>query len=399
MYLDAAEDVARWIRETEGPNAGRTGPADLYYGTAGVVLFFLEAHRATGDPGYLRDACLRADSMPGAMEREEECGLHLGIAGPGFVLLETSRITGDRAYREAATRCVTLLSARARAAGAGVQWNETTDIISGGAGTGLFLLHAARELDDPSARELAVRAGRRLVELGRPAEGGVDWAMDPDFPRIMPNLSHGTAGVCYFLADLYAETGQDEFLTAATAGARHLLAIADTRGGGCLVRHDEPDNPDLHYLGWCHGPAGTAGLFRRLSRVTGDPGWMEWVWRGARSVLESDIPEKPHPGVWNVSQCCGSAGIAEFFLELHRMAGRPEHLEFAKRVTADLLARATRTEAGLTWVHAERRVAPDERVAHVGYMLGAAGIGVLLLHLHEHEVGIERAVSLLDTMW
>jgi lantibiotic modifying enzyme len=224
--------------------------------------------------------------------------------------------------------------------------------------------------------------------------------MDPRFPRLMPNFSHGTAGVCYFLATLYADTRQEEFLTAAIAGARYLLANADTRDGGCLVFHHEPDGKDLFYLGWCHGPAGTAGLFHRLAQVTGDRQWEEWVERGARSVLASGIPERRTPGFWdNMSQCCGDAGVAEWFLDLHRHTGRPEYLEFAKRLTASLLARATRTEAGLSWNHAERRVAPEEKAAQLGYMQGAAGMGILFLHLHEHEQGIERAVRLPDSPW
>ena len=81
------------------------------------------------------------------------------------------------------------------------------------------------------------------------------------------------------------------------------------------------------------------------------------------------------------------------------MTGRADYLEFARRVPRDLLSRGTRDENGLTWIHAERRVAPKESRAHVGYMLGAAGIGTLLLHLHEHEQGIDRAVRLLDTLW
>ena len=58
------------------------------------------------------------------------------------------------------------LLARGRAVGQGVEWNESTDIISGSAGIGLALLHFDRVLELPHAREAAVRAGARLLELG-----------------------------------------------------------------------------------------------------------------------------------------------------------------------------------------------------------------------------------------
>jgi hypothetical protein len=57
------------------------------------------------------------------------------------------------------------------------------------------LLYAARELKEPSARETAVRAGQRLIALGRAESAGINWIMSPNYPRPMPNFSHGTAGV------------------------------------------------------------------------------------------------------------------------------------------------------------------------------------------------------------
>lgn len=32
---------------------------------------------------------------------------------------------------------------------------------------------------------------------------GLSWPMSPDYPRLMPNFSHGTAGTAYFLSRLY----------------------------------------------------------------------------------------------------------------------------------------------------------------------------------------------------
>ncbi|HUU96131.1 MAG TPA: lantibiotic modifying-like protein, partial [Phycisphaerae bacterium] len=58
-----------------------------------------------------------------------------------------------------------------------------------------------------------------------------------------------------------------------------------------------------------------------------------------------------------------------------------KYQDFAIRVTADLLGRATHTDGGLRWVQAEHRVRPELMVAQTGYMQGAAGIGLLLLHL------------------
>ncbi len=73
-YLAAAQQAARWIRSAQvSRNSGiawlpdpdhpeklvTIGPDNtIYSGGAGVVLFFLELARATGDASYIREASL-----------------------------------------------------------------------------------------------------------------------------------------------------------------------------------------------------------------------------------------------------------------------------------------------------------------------------------------------------
>lgn len=404
--LVAAQAAANWIRAAAVPTAQGTAyladPNDkqsvatnLYAGVPGVVLFFLEAYHSTGDAAYLKDARSGADYLIAHLAEEKEAGLYEGVAGIGFALIETFKATRDDRYKQAAVRVTRMLKEQAhmvdlkpesRRVISGVEWNDTTDIIAGAAGTGLFLLYAASELNDPSLKMLAARAGKRLIAIGKPEAGGLKWAMNKDFPRLMPNFSHGTAGVAYFLATLYGATRDRAFLDAALSGAHYLQAVAKTDGNICMVFHNEPDGRELYYLSWCHGPAGTARLFYRLYEVTGDRRWMDWVKRSARAIMQSGIPERQTPGFWNnVSQCCGSAGVGEFFLSLYQVTGDKSYLEFTRRVTNNLLARATRERNGLKWVQAEHRVKPDLLVAQTGLMQGAAGIGLFLLHLDAAE--------------
>src|SRR4030095_2696423 len=189
-YRDAALQAAQWIRATAiQTDQGRLWPADpqdpksvnntLYSGTPGVILFFLEAHRSTGDPSFLRDAETGADHLLTILANEKESGLYVGVAGIGYVLTETFKATGELKYRSGALRCTQLLRERAVKAGKGVEWNETTDIIAGGAGIGLFLLYAARELNEPALRELAIQDGHRLIDLGLSEQSGLKWRMNP----------------------------------------------------------------------------------------------------------------------------------------------------------------------------------------------------------------------------
>jgi lantibiotic modifying enzyme len=331
-------------------------------------------------------------------DKQNDNGLYTGLAGIGFALIETYKVTRDEKYRSAALRIAQLFKDRAGRVGKGIEWNESTDIISGNAGIGLFLLYAARELGDNTLQQLATQAGQRLIELGQAEAGGTKWAMNKSFPRLMPNFSHGTAGIAYFLATLYQETKQKEFLDAALSGAAYLKAVAKTDGDICMIFHDEPDGKDLYYLSWCHGPAGTARLFYRLYQVTGDKSWMELVKKSARAIIKSGIPEKETSGFWNnVSQCCGSAGVGEFFLSLYQVTKDKAYLEYVKRVTTNLLARAAKENTGIKWIQAENRREPDVQLAQTGFMQGAAGIGMFLLRLDMAGTSRKPAVTFPDS--
>lgn len=326
-YLNAAIEASHWIDKSAiHKDTGTVWPSDpaevktvntgLYSGTPGVILFYLEAYHDSGDQKFLAKARSGSDYLLSVLKDQKQAGLYSGLAGIGYTLIATYKATGDEKYRQGASDCVKQIQQNAKKVGAGVEWPGGMDIISGGAGTGLFLLYAARELKDPSAIETAAQAGQRLIELGKPENGGLTWMLTAE--RNMPNFSHGTAGITYFLTSLYADTKRKEFLDAALAGAKHLLSIANTEGDQCLIFHADPDGKDRYYLGWCHGPAGTARTFYRLYQVTGDKQWMDWTRRSMKRLLTSGIPEKRTEGFWdNVGWCCGSAAVAQFGLEMY----------------------------------------------------------------------------------
>ena len=416
--LEIALAAARWIDSQRVETAGGWAwPVDprhpdsiarhLYGGTSGVILFLLELHRATADPTWLQRAREGADELVGARDTSA-AGLWTGLAGQAFVLHETARASGEERYEAAARARLATIRSIVRAEPRGAVDDQVTDVISGSAGVGLFLLWAAEEMGDGESLELAAAgdwliAQSEPVELG-PQNSGRNWPMVPGGERCMPNFSHGTAGVAFFLARLAQELGEREdaarYLGAAIDGAHYLQSIA-VGEEGALVQHHAPGGEDLFYLGWCHGPVGTSRLFELLERITGDDAWGPWVERGAHSILASGIPERPHPGFWNnVGQCCGSAGVASFFLRLHRGSARPEYLAFAYRLSEDMRARASKEADGqaMHWPQAEHRVRPELIVSQTGYMQGAAGVGLWFLELDAFETGRPFGLRLPDEL-
>ena len=396
-YFNAALGAARWLRATAIVTpTGTSWPAvppdantiqhSLYTGFPGVVLFLIELARATGDRTWLDLATSGADRLAAALPDEkaddESTGLYTGLAGIAYTLEEADRARGAARYQAAVRKAVGTIVASARDSGAGVEWNDSTDIISGSAGTGLYLLRAAKTLGDGAARDTAVRAGRRLVEREFRNGDMSFWMASSSFPRNMPNFSHGTAGVAYFLATLGVEARDKSFIDAAVRGGRYLQSIATpTDGDGRRIFHNDPDGRELFYLSWCHGPAGTARLFHRLGEVTGDRSWSAYVPRLAQGIVDSGVPQRS-PGFWNnISQCCGNCGVSDFFVSHHSLTGDASHLAFARRVADDTLERATADGDGLKWVQAENRVSPNVVLAHTGLMQGAAGVGLSMLRL------------------
>lgn len=415
-HLEVALQAARWIGRTRvRTDGGITWPADpteagsvgttLYTHSPGVIPFLLELFHATGDEQFLDEARAGADHLATMVAAGEvgSAGLYTGLAGIAFVMEETHQASGDAVYRGHAERCVTLIQQHAKPVGAGKAWpdgagREVNDIISGTAGTALGLLYADRMMGHSDAVELAVQAGQRLLELGLPAERGRRWEMWPAYEREMPNFSHGTAGIAYFLAALYRRTGRRDFLDGAGDGAAYLRSIATVDSDSYVIYHHAPEGEDLYYLGWCHGPVGTNRLFYELGRATGGNEGMQWVHMGARGFMRSGIPEVRTPGFWNnISQCCGSAGVGGHCLSLHRLTGRAEYRAFADRITRDLLVRSTETADGRRWIQAEHRVQPELLIAQTGYMQGAAGVGTYFLHLDAAERGERPRIELPDS--
>lgn len=76
----------------------------------------------------------------------------------------------------------------------------------------------------------------------------------------------------------------------------------------------------------------------------------------ANSILKCGIPDRFTTGFWNnVSQCCGNAGVAEYFLFLYQRFHTKEYLTFARDVLDNLTESGTADKNKMYWLQAENR--------------------------------------------
>jgi hypothetical protein len=405
IYLDVAEAAWRWVldqvRWDDGPFIPESPdePMNPRYrdgmnsGTGGLALALAEIRAArswTAEERRLADAI--AERERARIPAEVDCTYFDGLVSSIGVL--------DALDAPGVDAAVDRLLALAGPDG----WPQTaigppravpgarvSDLVLGTAGVLLGALWA-RRAGAANADELAERAARVLMAEVEDVPTGANWRFLPlrfraTPPVEMPNFSHGLAGIATTLALAGTELDRPDLLAAACRGAAHLVTLGDTSGDGFAVPHripavDDRDDEEFAY-GWCHGPTGTSLLFVALDRagVTGVAGAppLAWQRRCLHRVRTSGLPARLRPGFWdNDGRCCGTAGVADAFLDSAQRRGDPADLGFALRLADVLVERAVRDGPHAYWRFIEHRAAEPLLAPGVGWQQGAAGIAAVL---------------------
>ena len=349
--------AARRGRPTRRSRVGRGRPLQRQ---RGVVLFSSSCTARPVMPRISRRATAGADELLAALDSETDAGLYTGLAGIGFVLERSRARTGDAKYRDGARRVVDAAARRARCErGAGVEWNDTTDIICGIGGH--RAVPAARRRGARRARRARPRGARRTpAARARPRRCRR--------PQVADGRHVGAAAAQLLarhrgrrLLPGDALPGDEGPRVPGRRARRRRLPEGDRQH---RWRH-VPDLPpragrgraSLYYLGLVPRPRRHRAAL--VSAVAGHRGPCVagvGVEVGARHRRRAASPtgRRRASGTTSAS-CCGSAGVAEFFLAHHRATGDATSLAFARRVSAQILGAAVRDASGIRWPHAEHR--------------------------------------------
>ncbi|MFD9789961.1 class IV lanthionine synthetase LanL [Streptomyces sp. NPDC059070] len=310
---DAVRGAAQWI-------AGRVGREPrllpgLHYGRSGTAWALLEAARLLGDERLLGHAMELAARVPVRGPGPDVCH---GVAGAGLTQLRFWEATGERRHLDRAREAGDELAARARRRDGLLRWPLPRELLPvqgdiahygfahGVAGIGAFLLALGRATGSPEPVELAVEAAETLLAAAEEEDGAAYWRSgEPGSPR-KTHWCSGSSGVGTFLARVWEETGEGDFLDAAHRAA---VAVRRTRWHAGTAQ--------------CHGLAGDGDFLLDLAEVCGRGEYRVWAAELAAAIHVRNVVRDGRtlvPDDTGTQVCAdygtGLSGVLAFLLRL-----------------------------------------------------------------------------------
>lgn len=292
----------------------------LYTGRAGVGQACLDGYLVSKDKALLAtaEACARRLGEPEATD------VIYGAAGMGIFLLNLHAATGR--WLDEADTLGRYLVRHAKRENGRASWvvapgsdRVYIGFSHGAAGIGYFLLHLHRATKKAVYRDLAVEAARFVIETAHPdGDDGWKWTkMHPARKQAFPvQWCHGSPGNALFFLDLHRHVGGDLYKRALDrCVAANLREGKTARVGGCQ----------------CHGSGGNADVLIEVYRTTGDKRLLDAAHAWAKDLAdESGVKLTVGRYTYPPGYMLGLAGIGQFFLRLSDPTGVPMPLMVAR---------------------------------------------------------------------
>ena len=376
----------------------------IYAGAAGVALFYLRLYASTNDEAYLENAKAGINFCISKYRGQEEfktdsdylrgtvIGFLNGACGGAYVSSLLYQVTGEKKYMDYAIRVSDDLLSVATEDGDKLYWYGEYGIIGEGSLI-LYLIDSYERYGDERYLKAAIKGARYISSKKEESPwGGYRWYVMPTdtFPTIrkaggyFPGFEYGAAGCGYILTKVYEKSGEKEFLDVAKGAAEYIMAIADVKKDGVLVRYNDTYLTDLYYLGVCQGPVGTSRLFYALYENTKEPVYKDFLLKLTRGLINSKAPLIHSRGYWRTDcYCCGGAGMLEHYVNIYRLTKDKEYLELAYNAAESVIGESTEEGNTRRWYTAWNRHEPHTSDAYVGLYHGSAGNASALLYLRD----------------
>lgn len=415
-YLDAAIDVAKWLRKNEttkekgkawkiSSGAGSQDGDDLaekmtdrsiYSGAAGVGYFFVQLYEATGNEEYLNEAIAAAEYLLSTYSDElgKKPGIHGGLSGEGFFAELLYKKTGNKKYREYAIKVGDTIYNQAIKENGIIHWDGFVDYMGDGSAIS-YWLYLSKITGDKKYIGYAKQLLDYIITFKTDKEDGTAyWKFFdihnyfPELPEggILPNFAHGTAGIVYLLTQYYEATQDEKSLELARKGFDFLINIAIDKGDASIVPYlyteGEEKQFDVFYLSMCHGPVGDGIVAKELYKATKEKKYLDFYKRLTNALDAAGVTYKRSAGLWNDCICCGSAGIFLHFIDGYKLTKEEKYKNLAEAIADKLIGDAYKNYEGTRWYNAWTRVMPWNVDAHIGLYMGAAGAASALVSLY-----------------
>lgn len=398
--LDLAVDVGNWLAaQSQAQPLGAAWPADAHRseaiaydlgsGTAGIVVYLLALHAATGDERFLETAERGGEYLASLFDNStaietgsRRASLYTGVAGIGVALALLSEYRPD--FSADVDKVVTLLDDWGVTGPEGIHWSdEFNDLLYGDAGTSLFLAWYAHRQDDERAMKLAASGSRFLLSRAKDGDEGRYWRFRRSKPFNLPGFSHGTAGIGYVLGTVGSLANEPAFTDAAADGFAYLDSIAQVSGERISIPYGWPAEnwEGVYEFGWAHGLTGAAAFFTRLQQL----GIRSQKAARQNALIVNTLVSIGLPGVPEEPFAEPSTPLDWRFGRASVLALLSDHSEGVPTRDAlwrDLADRARRRDGMAYWEVDAPEFMGGGRAAFTGIFHGAAGIGLALLRLH-----------------
>lgn len=347
---------------------------NFYDGNPGISYFLLKAGQALGDDKYRRSAERSMDYILSQSHSDEHGrfldptanGVFVGNAGPAYLFLYAHRVTGKADYLSTAAALANRIVANPE-----ISATSSPDIISGAAGTGLFLLEMHQATRDRSYLEGARRLGDFLLERAETRGEGATWKLSAEGQEYyFVGFSHGPAGIGYYLDRLYGVTSDEHYRVAADKAMRHIEAIALQEKDWVKWYHEQLRRSDRYPSQWCHGAPGMNPFFlEQYSRGAHDEA-LHWAIVNTRYLIDQGVDVRH-----NASVCHGISGNVASLYQMYLLTADRDYLAEVKKGLGTLYARLGVRTDDPVWQRSDREL-------DLSYMTGLAGVGDFLIALY-----------------
>jgi len=301
----------------------------IFNGVGGIPIFLSAYFQVSGNPRALE---LARGALAWSFQDEPEAfhfqrGLQMGKMGVAYSALCFSDASG----RDDFSGLIEELAGHVLSEPPG----PITDLISGEASNGWFLLQLWQRKPEGRFLDGAIRCGRWLENQLVRDESGTHCLVDPIHgsfgAKPYSGLAHGISGVAHFFGCLYRATSDAHWKGLAISLLETLANHAQAARGG-LNWSPILGAGELSRCQYSHGSPGIGLVFAKAAGLLDEPGYLSI----ARQAGEATY----HYGDFraNPTVCTGLAGGGELLVELYRETGEEIWLERAREFAEQALA-------------------------------------------------------------